>query len=57
MQALREAANIRIQFEQVSLSPPAHTLEVFAPKILQTYLGYGLGYRGMCRFFSGFYFL
>ena len=43
-QALREAANVHLQFELVTLSPPAHTRAAFGSKILHKYLGYSLGH-------------
>ena len=32
---------------------PARTKQKFGEAVLPKYLGYNLGYRGMCRFFSG----
>ena len=53
MQMLARASACKVRFELVDLTMPARTKQKFGEAVLPKYLGYSLGYRGMCRFFSG----
>jgi len=50
---VRSSGVEQLQFALVNLEVPDDTSRRFNSKILKRYLGYGIGYRGMCRFFSG----
>ena len=52
-QLLAAVPALSVTFALVDLAVPAETTRVFGDRVLKKYLGYGLGYRSMCRFFSG----